>query len=103
MLQEQAVHALAIAARVAAISGQHFHLAAQALLDGACGALLPELAVGLLVLQLQAPLLLAESDCVPLVRKLIQPLDDFNQAAVGAAKEEREDLSWPGVRGKPLH
>lgn len=100
MLKHHTTQVLSMAAKVGAISSSHFHLASTALMGGASGALLPELAVGLVLLQFQAPLLLADSDCVSLISSLVQPLDKFNQTAPGAIKEDQEDLAWPGVKSE---
>ena len=67
---------------------------------GPTGTLLPELAVGMVLLQLRAPLLIIESGCVPLLGELVETLDCLNRLAPGAHKEDQEDLAWPGVKGQ---
>ena len=57
-----------------------------------------ELAMGLVLLQLQTPMLLVECDCVPMLGELVELLNRFNQLAPGASKEDEEDMSWPEVK-----
>ncbi len=59
------------------------------------GTLLPEVATGLVLLQLRAPLLLIHNCCAPLVGELVAQLDRFNRLAPGAHGEDEDDLAWP--------
>ena len=63
------------------------------------GTVLPELAVGLVLLQLKLPLLMLRVACLPqLLSVLVDHLDKVNRSALGAHREDEEDLSWPGVK-----
>lgn len=58
MLHEHVGHIMPTALHMAQISGQHFNRVAEILLRGPMGIVLPETAIGLVVLQLRLPLLL---------------------------------------------
>ena len=45
-------------------------------------------------------MLLVESECVPVLGELVEPLDQFCRLAPGAQKEDEEDLAWAGVRSE---
>ena len=75
MLHEHATQVLPLASHVASFSIKHFSLVAKVIQEGPTGTLLPELAVGLVLLQLRMPLQMAESDCAPLVGELVEHLD----------------------------
>lgn len=75
MLHEHTTQVLPLASHVASFSIKHFSLVAKVVQEGPTGALLPELAVGLVLLQLRMPLQMAESDCAPLVGELVEHLD----------------------------
>ena len=75
MLHEHATQVLPLASHIASFSSKHFSLVARVIQDGPTGALLPELAVGLVLLQLRIPLQMVESNCVPLVGELVDHLD----------------------------
>ena len=75
MLHEHTTQVLPLASHVASFSIKHFSLVAKVVQEGPTGTLLPELAVGLVLLQLRMPLQMAESDCVPLVGELVEHLD----------------------------
>ena len=98
MVQEHASQVLPIAARVCSVIPSHYHATTQVLSGGVCGSLLPELAVGLVLLQLKTPSVVLESDCVPLLRGLVELLDRFNRLAPNVLADDEEDLAWTGVK-----
>lgn len=99
MIQEYSDQVLHIATRVGAMGPKFYMQALNALSDGMFGALLPELSVGLVLLQLQAPLLISESDCIPLLSGLLELLDAFNRLAPNCLRLDADDMTWPGVKG----
>ena len=106
MLHEHLTHVLPSASQAAALGPTQFRQAAKILQDGPSGVLLPELAIGLVLLQLRLPLRLVESDCIPLVGELVDRLDQFNRLAPGAHMEDEDDLAWSDVKSKhrlPYH
>ena len=100
MLHEHLTHVLPLASQAAALGPAQFRQAAKILQDGPSGVLLPELAIGLVLLQLRLPLQLVESDCIPLVGELVDCLDQFNRLAPGAHMEDEDDLAWSDVKSK---
>ncbi|XP_019851476.1 PREDICTED: E3 ubiquitin-protein ligase HERC2-like [Amphimedon queenslandica] len=98
MVQEYSNQVLHSAIRVGSLGPRYFILASSALSKGMFGALLPELAVGLVLLQLKAPLLISESDCVPLLSGLLDLLDKFNRLSPNCTKLDEEDMAWPDVK-----
>ena len=100
MLHEHLVHILPLASQAAALGPSQFKQTAKILQDGPSGVLLPELAVGLVLLQLKLPLHLVESDCIPLVGELVERLDQFNRLAPGSHMEDEDDLAWSDVKSK---
>ena len=98
MLEELTSQTLSVATRVASISPKHFSVVSSTLVEGATGTLLTELAAGVLMLLDQSTLKFSECECIPILGKLLQPLDTFNQLAPGAKMEDQEDLAWPGVK-----
>ena len=62
MLHEHVGHIMPTALHVAQISPQHFHRVGAVLLRGPMGVVLPEISLGLVVLQLRMPLLLQASN-----------------------------------------
>ena len=100
MLHEHLTHVLPLASQAAALGPAQFRQAAKILQDGPSGVLLPELAIGLVLLQLRLPLRLVESDCIPLVGELVDRLDQFNRLAPGAHMEDEDDLAWSDVKSK---
>lgn len=103
MVQEYSNQVLHIAIRVGFMGSRFFALALSALSEGMFGALLPELVVGLVLLQLKAPLLMSESDCVPLLSGLLDLLDKFNRLAPDSLKLDEEDMAWPDVKSMSIH
>ena len=63
------------------------------------GVLLPELVKSLVLLQLNSPTILHVAGIVPMLMVLLDIIDKFNKLAPGLAKEDSEDLAWPGVWG----
>ena len=61
MLHEHVGHIMPTALHVAQISPQHYHRVGAVLLRGPMGVVLPEISLGLVVLQLRMPLLLQAS------------------------------------------
>ena len=100
MLHEHVTKVIPTALLLAQVSRDHFSLVATSLQKGPSGVLLPELAVGLVLLQLRMPLLLQDSKCVPLLGELVTQLDGFNRQGPGAGVEDEDDLAWPGVRSE---
>ena len=103
MVQEYSNQVLHSAIRVGSLGPRYFILASAALFKGMFGALLPELAVGLVLLQLKAPLLISESDCVPLLSGLLDLLDKFNRLSPNCTKLDEEDMAWPDVKSMHIH
>ena len=102
MVQEHASQVLPVAVRVASSGTKSYNQVSYVLMSGVCGYLLPEIVVGLVLLQLQSPQLMCDCDCVPLLRGLVGALDRLNRLAPASLKEEEEDLAWPGVKSKSL-
>lgn len=100
MLHEHLAHILPLAAQAAALGPTQFKQTAKILQDGPSGVLLPELAIGLVLLQLRLPLQLVESDCIPLVGELVDHLDQLNRLAPGAHMEDEDDLAWSDVKSE---
>ena len=100
MLHEHLLQILPLASQAAALGPVQFRQTAKILQDGPSGILLPELAIGLVLLQLRLPLQLVESDCIPLVGELVERLDQFNRLAPGAHVEDEDDLAWSDVKSK---
>lgn len=100
MLHEHLLQILPLASQAASLGPLQFRQTAKILKDGPSGVLLPELAIGLVLLQLRLPLQLVESDCIPLVGELVERLDRFNRLAPGAHMEDEGDLAWSDVKSK---
>ncbi len=94
MLHKHATLSLTLATQVASISSLHFSSSLAILQSGPCGQVIPELAVGMVLLLLRVPLQLTESGCVPLLGQLVEVMDLFNRLAPEAHLEDREDLAW---------
>ena len=75
-------------------------MVSQVLKEGPVEALLPELSVGVVLLQLRVPMKLVENRCVPLLGELVKCLDDFNRLGPGVQKEDKQDLDWPDTYSK---
>ena len=99
MLHEHATQVLPLASHISSFSSKHFSLVAKVIQEGPTGALLPELAVGLVLLQLRMPLQMVESNCVPLVGELVDHLDRLvswrGNSVVGM-----ENLQWQYLPGQ---
>lgn len=103
LLLDHGIHVLPLAAKAASLSSRHFSLVASVLQKDPLGAVLPELAVGLVLLHLKLPLLMQSITSLPqLLTVFVDHLDKVNRCALGAQKDDEEDLSWPGVKSK-LH
>ena len=61
------------------------------------GVLLPELLTCLVLLQIHIPTVLHASGSVFMLQNLLDILDKFNRLAPGMARDDAEDLAWPGV------
>ena len=103
MLHEHLLHILPLASQAAALGPVQFRQTAKILQDGPSGILLPELAIGLVLLQMRLPLQLVETDCIPLVGELVERLDQFNRLAPGAHVEDEDDLAWSDVKSELIH
>ena len=101
LLLDHGIQVLPEAAKAASLSSRHFSLVATVLQKDPLGAVLPELAVGLVLLHLKLPLLMQRIASLPqLLSGMVDHLDKVNRCALGAQKEDEEDLSWPGVKSK---
>ena len=99
MFHDLAAKLMPSAIETASHGSGHFAATVRVLAGGPVGALLPELAVGLVLLQLKCPLLVLENDCLTnLLSTLVNSLDKFNRLAPGIHEEDEEDLAWPGVK-----
>jgi len=94
MLHKHTTHVLTLATQVGSISPLHFSSTLAILRSGPCGLVLPELAVGIVLLLLRVPLPLMGSDCIPLLGELVEALDVYNRLALEAQQENKADLSW---------
>lgn len=61
--------------------------------------LLPELITCLVLLQIEVPLFMHQTDWLQLFNPLLDALDEFNKLVRDIQKEDVEDLSWPGIFG----
>ena len=126
MLHEHVGHIMPTALHMAQISQDHFVRVGNILQKGPMGVILPEISLGLVLLQLRMPsllqvhvqsyvpitkldgpnlmlfnlLVIQDSRCVSLVGDLVRQLDGFNQLRPRAAEEDEEDMAWPGIRSK---
>ena len=69
------------------------------------GSLLPELSLGLVLLQMKAAPVMVTTKCVLVLGKLINLLDQFNRFAPGIHATDVEDLAWTNLThtGEPRH
>lgn len=67
------------------------------------GVLLPEMLTCMVLLQLRSPAVVQMSGSVPILEQVLDVLDKYNRLAPGLIREDREDLSWPGVWSKLIH
>ncbi len=102
MLHHYVIQVLTLASQLLSLNHRHFGVITQILKEGPVETLLPELSVGLVLLQFRLPLKLVESNCVPLVGELVKYLDDFNRLAPGLDEEDKQDLSWPDTHSMLL-
>ena len=98
MIQEHANQVLPLAVRVARQGSKSYQQALCVLTSGVCGCLLPEIAVGLILLQLHSPALMCDCDCIPLLRGMVSSLDRLNKLAPNASKCEEDDMLWPDIK-----
>lgn len=61
------------------------------------GSLLPELSLGLVLLQMKAAPVMVTTKCILLLGKLINLLDQFNRFAPGIHAMDVEDLAWTNL------
>ena len=54
----------------------------------------------MVLLQLKAPGVIHSSRSVPVLEEILDILDNFNKLAPGLDRDDKEDLSWPGVWSK---
>lgn len=54
----------------------------------------------MVLLQLHSPAVVQMSGAVPILEQVLDILDKYNKLAPGLHREDREDLSWPGVWSK---
>ena len=64
------------------------------------GVLLPEMLTCMVLLQLRSPAVVQVSRAVPVLGDILDILDKYNKLAPGLAKDDKEDLAWPGVWSK---
>nr|XP_032812660.1 E3 ubiquitin-protein ligase HERC2 isoform X4 [Petromyzon marinus] len=88
---------LPVATSVAHSSSRHFAEVSYVLESDLCGVLLPELVLGVLLLQVKSPTLMQDAGAIPVLAGLLEHLDRFNGLAPGAEKDDHEDLAWPGI------
>ena len=100
MVQEHVNQVLPLAIRVAGQGAKFYEQVLRVLNSGVCGCLLPEIAVGLILLQLHSPALMCDCDCVPLLRGIVCLLDRLNRIASCADSCEEDDMLWPGVKSE---
>lgn len=103
MVQEHSNQVLPIAIRVGSMGPNSYNQAANTLAAGMFGTLLPELSVGLVLLQLQTPLLIADCDCIPLLSGLLELLDKFNRLAPDCLNIDQDDIAWPKVKSMYMY
>ena len=77
-------------------SQRHYQLACMVLEQDLIGVLLPELVVGLLLLQIENPTIFFHTEVIPGLTCLMESLDSLNVLAPGHDREETEELVWPG-------
>ena len=51
----------------------------------------------MVLLQLKSPAVVETSSSVPLLEQMFDILDKYNRLAPGLVRDDKEDLSWPGV------
>ena len=77
-------------------SQRHYQVACMVLERDLVGVLLPELVVGLLLLQIENPTIFFRTQVIPGLTCLLEVLDSLNVLAPGQEREETEELVWPG-------
>nr|XP_022328228.1 E3 ubiquitin-protein ligase HERC2-like isoform X2 [Crassostrea virginica] len=85
------------ATSLACTSSKHFSVVSQVLHKDVTGVLLPEMVTSMVLLQLKAPGVIHSSRSVPVLEEILDILDNFNKLAPGLDRDDKEDLSWPGV------
>lgn len=88
---------IAVATTLASNGSYYFALAAGVLESDLSGVLLPELLICLVMLELEVPSIIQDSNIVSLLKPVLQQLDYFNRLAPGMEHEDGEDLAWPGI------
>ena len=61
------------------------------------GVLLPEMLMCMALLQLRSPAIVQMSGAVVILQETLDILDNYNRLAPGLGRDDKEDLSWPGV------
>ena len=87
---------LPAAIAIGTASQRHYLLASLVLEQDLVGVLLPELVVGLLLLQIENPTIFNRTEVIPGLTCLLESLDSLNVIAPGHEREETEELVWPG-------
>ena len=100
MVQEYSIQVLPIAIRAGSMGPKYYNEVYDVLTAGIFGALLPELVIGLVLLQLEAPLILSESDCIPLLNGLLELLDKFNRLSGNCLKCDESNMAFSGVKSR---
>jgi len=54
----------------------------------------------MVLLQLRSPAVVQASGSVPILEQMLDILDKYNKLAPGLHREDKEELSWPGVWSK---
>ncbi|CAH1776574.1 unnamed protein product, partial [Owenia fusiformis] len=93
---------LPLATSLASYSSKHFSLVSQTISEDVAGLLLPELITSLVLLQVNTPRVLQDSNAVPTLEVLLDVLDKFNRLAPGKDRDDCEELAWPGIWGNLL-
>ena len=112
IIQAHVMQALSLACDVATADACHFSRISSTLEQGilgmllvyfhgsyssscVAGLLLPELVLGLMLLQIKAAPVMVTTKCIQLLAKLTILLDQFNRLSPGVHAMDVEDLAWP--------
>lgn len=100
MLHDHITQVLLEASQLVSRHPQLFRAYSKVLKAGLVEVLLPELSVGLVLLQLRLPMKMVESKCLELMGELMEVLDKFNRLAPSAIEEDSADLAWPDAHSE---
>lgn len=101
MLHHHVTQVLPMATQLVSLNPALFKAVSQALCaEGLLRNLLPELAVGMVVLILKVQHDLVQSKCVPLLGELVKVLDDYNRLSPSVDEDEETDLAWPDAQSE---